>query len=112
GIFTGGRSPTVRQFGLGAGFPDTSVDLTGTGIDLQSGHPFTVTLGYDGTTLTETIKDAVTGATFTTSYVVNIPGLVGSDVGYVGFTGGTGGLTAITDISAWTFQTTIPKHDV
>src|SRR5207249_2420728 len=29
GIFTGGRSPTVREFGLGAGFPDTSVDLTG-----------------------------------------------------------------------------------
>src|SRR5262249_45174328 len=32
-------------------------------------------------------------------------------VGYVGFTGGTGGLTTITDISSWTFRTTLPKHD-
>jgi hypothetical protein len=111
GIFTGGRSPTVRQFGLGAGFPDTSVDLTGTGINLSSGHPFTVTLTYDGTTLTETIRDTVTGATFTTTFVVNIAALVGSDVGYVGFTGGTGGLSVVTDISSWTYQDTIPKHD-
>jgi Bacterial lectin/Legume lectin domain/Fibronectin type III domain len=111
GIFTGGRSPTVRQPGLGAGFPDTSIDLSGTGIDLQSGHPFTVTLGYDGTTLTETIKDTVTSATFTTTYVVNIAALVGSDVGYVGFTGGTGGLSTVTDISSWTLRTTIVKHD-
>jgi hypothetical protein len=111
GIFTGGRSPTVRQPGLGGGFPDTSVDMTGTGIDLSSGHPFTVTLGYDGTTLTETIRDTVTGATFATSYVVNIPALVGSDVGYVGFTGGTGGLSAVIDVAAWTIQTTIQKHE-
>jgi hypothetical protein len=107
GIFTGGRSPTVRQPGLAPGFPDTSIDLTGTGIDLHSGHPFTVTLTYDGTTLTETITDTVTSATFTTTYEVNIPGLVGSDVGYVGFTGGTGGLTAIQDILSWTIQTTL-----
>jgi hypothetical protein len=111
GIFTGGRSPTVRQFGLGAGFPDTSIDLTGTGIDLSSGHLFSVTLSYNGTTLTETITDTVTNATFTTSYDVNIPGLVGSDVGYVGFTGGTGGLTTVSDITSWTFQTTLPKQD-
>src|SRR5207248_1959218 len=45
GIFTGGRSPTVRQVGLGAGFPDKSVTLDGTGINLASTHPFAVTLG-------------------------------------------------------------------
>src|SRR5262249_59778547 len=73
GLFTDGRSPTLRQPGLGAGFPDTSIDLTGTGIDLHSGHPFTVTLSYDGTTLTETIRDTVTNATFTTTYQGNIP---------------------------------------
>src|SRR5262249_36027327 len=65
-----------------------------------------------GTTLTETIMDTVTSATFTTSYVVNIAALVGSDVGYAGFTGGTGGLSAVQDILSWTFQTTIPKHDL
>jgi hypothetical protein len=107
GIFTDGRSPTIRQPGLAPGFPDTSIDLTGTGIDLHSGDPFKVTLTYDTTTLTETITDTVTNATFTTSYVVNIPALVGSDVGYMGFTGGTGGLTAVQDILNWTVQTTL-----
>src|SRR5262249_20662889 len=74
-------------------------------------HPFAVTLGYDGATLTETITDTVSNVTFTTSYDINIPGVVGSDVGYVGFTGGTGGLSAVQDILSWTLQTTIQKHD-
>ena len=110
GIFTNGRSPTIRQPGLAPGYPDASIDMTGTGIDLHSGDPFTVNLTYDGTTLTETITDTVTHATFTTSYAVNIPALVGSDVAYVGFTGGTGGLTAVQDILAWTFQTSLPRQ--
>jgi hypothetical protein len=110
GIFTDGRSPTLRQPGLSAGFPDKSVNLNGTGIDLHSGHPFRVALAYDGTTLTETITDTVTNATFTTSYVVDIPGLLGSDLGYVGFTGGTGGLTAVQDILAWTYTTTFQRN--
>lgn len=111
GIFTNGRSPTMREPGLGAGFPDTSINLDGTGINLNSGHLFRVALTFNGATLTETITDTVTGATFTTSYAVNIPVLVGSDVGYMGFTGGTGGLSAVQDILSWTVQTTLPKHD-
>jgi hypothetical protein len=112
GIFTNGRSPTIRDPGLAPGFPDASVDLTGTGIDLHSGDPFKVNLGYDGTTLTETITDTVTNASFTTTYVVNIPGLVGSDVGYMGFTGGTGGLTAVQDVQSWTIQTTLSGRPI
>jgi hypothetical protein len=112
GIFTNGRSPSIRQPGLAPGFPDTSIDLTGTGIDLHSGHAFKVNLGYDGTTLTETMTDTVTNATFTTTYAVNIPGLVGSDVGYMGFTGGTGGLTAVQDILSWTVKTTITGRPI
>src|SRR5262249_55405500 len=103
-IFTAGRAPTRRRFCVASALPDTSIDLTGTGIDLHSGHVFKVTLGFDGTTLAETITDTVTGATFTTSYLVNIPGLVGSDVGYMGFTGGTGGLSAVQDVLSWTVQ--------
>jgi hypothetical protein len=110
GIFTNGRSPTLRAQGLGAGFPDTSIDLSGTGIDLHSGDVFAVTLTYDGNTLTETIRDTVTNASFTTTYTVDIAGLLGSDVGYVGFTGGTGGLTAVQDVLSWTYTATIPKH--
>ncbi|HZN33958.1 MAG TPA: hypothetical protein VFB80_09075, partial [Pirellulaceae bacterium] len=112
GIFTNGRSPTVRQPGLAGGFPDTSINLDGTGINLASTHPFRVTLSYDGRALTETITDTVTSATFTTNYVVNIAALVGSDVGYVGFTGGTGGLSAVQQIQSWIFETTIAKHEV
>jgi hypothetical protein len=108
GIFTGGRSPTVRQLGLSPTFPDKSIDLTGTGIDLHSGHPFQVTLVYNGTTLTETIKDTVTNVTFTTSYLVNIPDVIVGGVGYMGFTGATGGSTSVQDILSWTVQTTIP----
>jgi len=51
-------------------------------------------LVYDGTTLTLTITDQVTTASFTTSTAINIPATVGSSTAYVGFTGGTGGLTA------------------
>jgi hypothetical protein len=110
GIFTGGRSPTVRDPSLSPDFPDTSISLNGTGIDLTSTHPFTVTLAYDGATLTETITDAVTNASKVLTFAVNIPALVGSDVAYVGFTGGTGGLTTVADVQSWTFQTLLPAR--
>jgi len=45
---------------------------------------------YDGTKLTMTITDTVTNATFTTSWTINIPAIVGGNTAYVGFTGGTG----------------------
>jgi hypothetical protein len=84
------------------------VDLTSTGIDLHSQDVFSVTLAYNGTTLTETITDTVTHTSFTTSYTVNIAGLVGGDVGYAGFSGGTGGLTTVADVQTWTYQFTSP----
>ena len=62
---------------------------------------------YNGTTLSETITDLVTNATFTTSYVVDIPSKVvpgSSNIFYVGFTGGTGGLAAIQEVLTWTLQ--------
>ena len=92
GLYLDGASPTVP-----------SVNLTGTGIDLHSQDTFLVKLSYDGTTLTETITDTTTQATFTTHYTVNIPAAVGGNVGYVGFGGGTGGNTAIQDIQAWIY---------
>jgi hypothetical protein len=101
GLFVNGDSPTVPS-----GPGDVLVDLTGTGIDLHSQDVFQVTLGYSGTTLTETITDTATHATFTTSYTVNIPALVGGNVGYAGFSGGTGGLTTVADVQTWTYQFT------
>jgi hypothetical protein len=78
------------------------------GVDLRNANPKRVVLSYDGT-LTETITDLTTMATFTTSYTVDIPSKVvvgNSNLFYIGFTGGTGGLAAIQDVLTWTFQQT------
>ena len=88
-----------------------SVDLTGGGIDLHSGHLFTATVAYANGTLSQTITDTVTNATFTRNYAVNIPTILGANTAYVGFTGGTGGLTAVQDITAWTLNNTVIPKD-
>ncbi len=108
GIFSAGRSPTVRDPALPPTptpqIPDQSVDLSSTPINLQSQHLFQATLTYNGTTLTETILDTVTNQSFTTSYAVDLPTLVGGNTAYVGFTGGTGGLTTVAAVPSWTFN--------
>lgn len=91
GLYTNGVSPTT---------PFT--DLTGK-IDLHSGDTFAVHMVYNGTTLTMTITDGVTNATFTNTWTVNIPSIVGGNTAFVGFTGGTGGLTASQKIETWNF---------
>ncbi len=88
------------------GVPGASINLTGTGIDLHSGNIFNATLSYNGTTLTVTIRDTVTGATATQNYTVNIPAVIGSTTAYAGFTGGTGGLTAVQNLLNWTYTVT------
>src|SRR6266404_826592 len=95
GLYKNGVSPTVP-----------AVDLTNTGINLLSGDTFNVHMVYDGTTLTMTITDGGTNAAYTTSWTVNIPQIVGSNLAYVGFTGGTGGQTASQKIETWTFTPT------
>src|SRR5262249_42263821 len=84
GLYTGGEHP------MNVG----SIDLTGTGIALHSGHVFRADLDYNGSTLTVLLTDTTTNATATQTYPVNIPATVGGNTAYAGFTGGTGGLTA------------------
>jgi Legume lectin domain/Chitobiase/beta-hexosaminidase C-terminal domain/Fn3 associated len=91
GMYTNGVSPTVP-----------SIDMTSSGIDLHSDDAMSVHLAYDGTTLSMTITDAVVNKTFTTSWTVNIPSIVGGNTAYVGFTGGTGGQTSSQKILTWT----------
>ena len=93
GLYLWGPSPTSAG----------SIDLTGTGIDLHSGHNFQVTVSYDGTTLTVTITDATTLAQATQNYTVDIPSIVGGNTAYVGFTGGTGGATAVQNVLNWVY---------
>ena len=92
GFYTDGAAPTVP-----------SVDMSTSGINLHSGDILHAHITYDGTTLSLTITDTVTGASFTTSTVINIPATVGANTAYVGFTAGTGGLTATQNILNWTY---------
>src|SRR5262249_36174046 len=99
GLYIDGVSPTVP-----------AIDMTSSGVILQSQDVFQVTLTYDGATLTETITDVTLAShpSFTTSYTVDIPSIVGGNLAYVGFGGGTGGLTSVQDIQTWTYQFTEP----
>jgi len=93
GLYTNGAVPTVP-----------SINLSGTGIDLHSDDDMAVHLTYDGATLSMTITDMVTAATWSTSWAINIPSTIGSSTAYVGFTGGTGGQTASQKILTWSFS--------
>ena len=94
GLFTNGAAPNVP-----------AIDLTGSGIVLNSGDPFAVDMAYDGSSLNVTITDTLTTASASQSYAVNIAGAVGSDMAFVGFTGGSGAFTAVQDINTFTFTT-------
>jgi len=50
--------------------------------------PISVDLTYDGTILSETLTDTKKNTTFSTSYIVNLPSVLGSSTAFVGFTSG------------------------
>jgi hypothetical protein len=92
-LYVNGPDPTVP-----------AVDMTSSGVDLHSGHVFSVHIVYDGTNLTMTITDTTnTALTFTTSWPVDIPKTVLANTAFVGFTGGTGGYTANQSVLTWTY---------
>lgn len=94
GLYTNGADPTTAN-----------VEMSSSGVNLHSGDPLNVTLKYDGTTLAMTVKDPKTKASFSNSWNINIPAVVGGNTAYVGFTGGTGGLMADQNVLAWTYST-------
>jgi Domain of unknown function (DUF1929)/Chitobiase/beta-hexosaminidase C-terminal domain/PKD domain len=100
-----GEGPDSTGLYLNGADPITpAVDMTNSGVDLHSGHVFSVHVVYDGTNLTMTITDATnTALKFTQAWPVNIPGTVGANTAFVGFTGGTGGLTANQSVLTWTY---------
>jgi hypothetical protein len=97
GLYLSGAEPT---------YPG-NIDLTGTGIDLHSGHIFNGYLSYDGTNLILTINDLQTKAAFTRFLPINIPSVVGGNTAYAGFTAGTGAETATQEILSWGY---VPGH--
>jgi Legume lectin domain/Chitobiase/beta-hexosaminidase C-terminal domain len=92
GFYTDGAAPTVP-----------ALDLTPSGVNLHSGDVMQAQLTYDGATLTLTLTDTVTGATFTASDAIDIPTTVGSNTAFIGFTGGTGGTVSTQSIINWTY---------
>ncbi len=92
GVFTNGATPTMP-----------ALDMTPSGIELNSGDSIEAHVTYDGTTLTMNLLDLVNNRTFTLSKLINIPSIVGGNTAYVGFTGGTGGLTSSQKILTWTY---------
>jgi len=97
GFYTDGVAPTVP-----------AMDLTSSGINLHSGDVMNANLAYDGATLTLTLTDTVTNATFTASDSIDIPGTVGASTAFVGFTAGSGGSVATQNILSWTFTPGAP----
>jgi hypothetical protein len=92
GLYLNGAMPTVP-----------AINLTGTGIDLHSGHVFHAHINYAGTNLVLALSDTMTGETFTHSFAVDIPATVGGATAYVGFTAASGLYTATQEILDWTF---------
>jgi hypothetical protein len=83
--------------------PGNSIRMTPAGVDILNGDVFQATLKYDGTTLVETVVDTVSHASFSTSYLVNIPSLVGGNTAYVGFTAATDALAATQSVLSWSY---------
>ena len=73
---------------------------------LNSGDPIDVSLSYNGSLLHETLLDTTTSASYSTSYLVNIPSIVGGPDAYVGVLGYTGDFSADQYFSSFTFHPT------
>ncbi len=93
GIYTDGAIPTIP-----------AIDLTPTGVILQSGDVMDANLMYDGTFLTLSLADTTTKATAQEVFKVDIPSQVGSSTAYVGFTGGTGAQNSIQTLLSWDYM--------
>lgn len=58
-------------------------------VNLASGDPINVQFTFDGSTMTESLKDTVTSASFSQSFTLPVTSAVGGDLAYVGITAGS-----------------------
>ncbi|HET6251032.1 MAG TPA: Ig-like domain repeat protein, partial [Tepidisphaeraceae bacterium] len=90
GYFTNGAEPN--------GAPSTG------SLNLASGNPIDVTITYNGSLITQSLVDTVTAASFSASYLANLPSIVGGATAYVGISAGNGSQEAATqEISNFQF---------
>jgi hypothetical protein len=99
-----GEGPQSTGLYIDGALPETpSISLVGTNINLHSGDTFDAHITYDGTNLSLTITDQLTLASWSYTWPINIPSVVGSNTAWVGFTGSTGRSTASQKINSWTY---------
>jgi hypothetical protein len=87
------------------------VVYSGTGpVNVSVGDPINFVLSYANGSLSVTLTDTSTSATYTTNYTYGplTPFLGGTDLGYIGFSGGCGSLTSVQQISNFQFSSVIP----
>jgi hypothetical protein len=86
---------------------NVNYDMAPSGINLTSGHVFSATLAYNGSTLSESVTDTSTGAQYTNTYSgVNIPSLVAGNTAFVGFGSGTADTASQNAfLDSWTYTT-------
>ncbi len=94
GVFTAGNIPAVP-----------AIDLTGSGIDLHSGHIIHAQILNYFVFLNLTLTDTTTMASWTHTFVLDDPisTIIESNTAYIGFTGGTGSGTSTQTIQSWTY---------
>jgi hypothetical protein len=101
GFYSGGVDPQP---------PQAQYDMSSSGINMQSGHLMKATLTYNGTVLTESVTDTVSGSTYRNSYSANIPALVGGNTAFVGFGGSSGAATVTQNLQSWTYAVESPGN--
>ena len=103
---------TASNTGFGTnGALTTNLNAVPGSTNLGGGDSIRVVLHYNGSTLTETLTDTITGVSSPTyTYNAgNLSALLGSSTAYVGFTGGTGLLSATQTVSDFSFVA-VPEY--
>jgi hypothetical protein len=79
-------------------------------VNLASGDPINVSVSYSGGVFGVFLQDAInTNETWSTSAPLNIPSVIGTNMGYVGFTGGDSSDTSVQTISNFLFVSLAPN---
>jgi hypothetical protein len=95
-------------FGSTIGFANSDANavnpVSASPVDFHTGDTINAAVAYDGTTLSVTLTDTTTQATFSNSEVINLPQVVGGSTAYVGFTGATGDDTSTQSINDFSFS--------
>jgi hypothetical protein len=76
-------------------------------VNVAGGNPISVSLSYNGQTLSATLTDTVTHATFATNAAMNISQILGTNIAYVGMTGADGGVNSTQIISNFQFASLV-----